>query len=112
MLRWLRRVVPCTAIALLTLATPAAAMCAWVLWQQVGDVGGVQTWSPLRAQDAKLECGADREQLMSRMVVSKTPGIQVTRVGETLMIVTRDRVTSYSFTCLPDTIDPRGPKAK
>jgi hypothetical protein len=56
----------------------------WVLWRPVLDSAGkpvADQWSPIRGYDSRRECEAEQQ-----------------------------RVTSQSFLCLPDTVDPRGPK--
>ena len=58
---------------------------AWVLWQPVLDSSGKpvpEQWSPIRGFDSRQECEAEQR-----------------------------RVTTPSPLCLPDTVDPRGPKA-
>jgi hypothetical protein len=59
---------------------------AWVLWRPVLDSAGqpvADHWSPIRGYDSRGECEAEQR-----------------------------RVTSQSLLCLPDTVDPRGPKGK
>jgi hypothetical protein len=34
----------------------------------------------------------------------------ITQMGGLIFMTTKDRITTFSYTCLPDTIDPRGPK--
>jgi hypothetical protein len=59
---------------------------AWVLWRPALDSAGQlgpDQWSPVRGYDSRQECEAEQR-----------------------------RVTSQSLLCLPDSIDPRGPKGK
>jgi hypothetical protein len=59
---------------------------AWVLWRPVLDSAGQPVpdqWSPSRGYDTRRECEAEQQ-----------------------------RGTSLSLLCLPDTVDPRGPKGK
>jgi hypothetical protein len=59
---------------------------AWVLWRPVFDSAGqpaADQWSPIRGYESRGECEAEQQ-----------------------------RVTSQSLLCLPDTVDPRGPKGK
>lgn len=59
---------------------------AWVLWRPVLDSARqplTDQWSPIRGYDSRAECEAEQH-----------------------------RVTTQSLRCLPDTVDPRGPKPK
>ena len=58
----------------------------WVLWRPVLDSSGQAVsdqWSPIRGYDSRPECEADQR-----------------------------RLDSQALRCLPDTVDPRGPKGK
>ena len=73
---------------LLTSAAPAYAECAWVLWSASGGAS-----LPVSAWDAKSRCEEaknERLRALSGTVERK----------------------DVSFVCLPDTVDPRGPKGK
>ena len=87
MTRLARRTTLLVAFYLLTSATTAYAECAWVLWSASGGVS-----LPVSAWDAKSRCEEAKNERLRAL--SST--------------VERKDVT---FVCLPDTVDPRGPKA-
>jgi hypothetical protein len=40
------------------------------------------------------------------------PDLRVTEMAEGFVIVAPARITTIDYRCLPDTVDPRGPKGK
>ena len=88
-------------------ATSASAECAWVLWQTSIEIEPVVKETgkhPQQASSSKAECDqeAQRQTLASVSVGSKRISETPVRLGD----------ISVGLTCLPDTIDPRGPKGK
>ena len=75
---------------LLTFTTSAAAECTWVLWGQTVDPWNAIVTLPLGAWTTRDECEQDR--------------------------ITREQappeLRMVAYTCLPDTVDPRGSKGK
>jgi len=88
MMRLARRASLFVAFYLLISAGPAHAECAWVLWSASGGAS-----LPVSAWDAKSRCEEAKNERLRAL--SST--------------VERKDVT---FVCLPDTVDPRGPKGK
>ncbi len=84
-------------LCLVALAT-SAAECAWVLWVEEPD--GSNRWSLARrtAFERKTECEeAQRTLTVALIEASKRPLPPPAR---------------HTYMCLPDTVDPRGPKPK
>jgi hypothetical protein len=83
----------------LTLAASASAGCAWVLWS--GEWSGTKV-EPLnmteRAFDSKAECEEERRTIV--MLVRSAEGASG-----------KKSTRGHWYACLPDTVDPRAPKA-
>jgi hypothetical protein len=94
-------------VVVLVLASvgPASAECAWVLWGNAVTPGttlaGGDKWLAISVFDSRAACEHERGDTAALRRSLEEAFIKVT--GETDVIVYR---------CLPDTIDPRGPKGK
>ena len=82
------------AFYLLTSAATAYAECAWVLW---GVTPNPSTFLPSNAFKTREDCHSEKARMdmkvIAEMNAGRTPAIVLT-------------------SCLPDTVDPRGPKGK
>ena len=100
-------------VLLLLLASvgTASAECAWVMWL-TRDAGGTTQPSVIYASYATIaDCVKvlDHEERAARADSAN----QVARVAPTTLDIGRlTPLRGRSFLCLPDTIDPRGPKSK
>ncbi len=93
-MRLARRALLLLAFYLLTSAATASAECAWVLW--IRDPLG---WSLISAVSTKEECN----KAMERKSAQVRAGREALRLPSTPL---------PDYYCLPDTVDPRGPKGK
>jgi hypothetical protein len=81
---------------ILSPAFPAWAECAWVLWGMTPSPSGPM-FHPPDAFKTREECHAEKTPREEKMKVDIKEGRATT-------------ATVILFSCLPDTIDPRGPK--
>ena len=91
--RWPR--IPLTTLGLLALAT-SAAECAWVLW--VEEPVGSNRWSLASRTpfERKRECDEAQRTLKEAITAASNRKLPAP--------------TAQPYTCLPDTVDPRGAK--
>jgi hypothetical protein len=95
----------------LTLPSSASAECAWVLWMREATKGTPATLSPLSAHVAKTDCETRVQEQVKAAGHLVPQGWETTVIEGGLMAVGPGGQTiAWSFTCLPDTVDPRGPK--
>jgi hypothetical protein len=103
------------ALCLLTSVATAYAECAWVLWSHSVPLSQVEKWKPEMGFADAPSC----QQMMS--VSPERPTIEPGGPEVARTTVDRNTVTVYykdgrkasaSLHCLPDTVDPRGPKPK
>jgi len=97
MMRLTRRASLLVAFSLLAPAATAYAECAWVLWTKQALVSG-------GAQPPELEATYKSREDCVGVLNQKDPGRRMTAT----MLILGDK----AWMCLPDTVDPRGPKGK
>jgi len=97
MIRLARRVSLLVAFYLVAAATAACAECAWLLWAGGVKTSGESVYVPIEGYPTKAECEKGR----SASAVDEVEQLKRDVVGAGVKL---------AFTCLPDTVDPRGPK--
>jgi hypothetical protein len=87
------RSAPLVVVLLLASLGTSSAECAWVLWSRDSLLSGAEAWGVIsafsREDGGKAECERSKEGGTKR---------------------TREGASAVRLVCLPDTVDPRGPK--
>jgi len=96
MMRLTRKAVLLAAFYLLASAATAYAECAWVLWVTGTPTDGTQSEysSPWNSYKSIEECKSDLLSAPMKKLIAESKRVRLFPV------------------CVPDTVDPRGPKAK
>jgi hypothetical protein len=99
---------------LLSVAT-ASAECAWVLWQESNYLQGRNidtTWSVLSAWGDRIRCEDVRQGRISYIKTLHEGRTQQVEPDAVVVKWSDGSSTALRPVCLPDTVDPRGPKPK
>ena len=126
MIRHTRRASLLVAFSLLTSAVMVYPECAWVLWEGVWTEKTTpheQSWAVLASWPSFGDCqpmmsraAADRGQRWrpSPTAPSSATGVlpDVKVEGNQVSLISKAGSLNYTYLCLPDTVDPRGPKGK
>jgi len=118
-MRVVRRAPLLLALSLLAWAATASAECAWVFWLEAGDARTHESssrplsgWSTREACEQaltqKLAADSEKDTSMDATVDPQAgrPRLWLRRKGHP------EPLAVYTYVCLPDTVDPRGPKGK
>ena len=111
MVRLERRTSIFLALSLFGTTATASAECAWVMWTRIGTQSGPRTdWDIVQATPSRPDCIAALEKLARGLkevvILGDIKAGQFTGVGNE-----KTSNDVYYGKCLPDTVDPRGPKA-
>jgi hypothetical protein len=99
MMRLGRRASVLVAFFLLASAATASAECAWILWAGGVKASGEAVYAPIEGYPTRAECMKGR----TASSVDEVEQLKRDVAGAGMKL---------AFTCLPDTVDPRGPKGK
>jgi hypothetical protein len=115
----LRRASTMVVLSSLAWAATASAECAWVMWEQwYGPSSGVPLSFARTGTSGEAACRSElRKAIAGIEAQSPNPGEERRVDGDAVFFVARkdgSRVVTgiRNFLCLPDTVDPRGPKGK
>ena len=121
MMRFGRRATLLVALSLLGSAATACAECAWVLWYRVTEYrDGEATEAPFDAGEAHPTLAACQGVLQERLtewalVEATNPDLKTTTRPTFVLVQDKNSLKAkriHAYRCLPDTVDPRGPKTK
>jgi hypothetical protein len=108
----------------LTWSATAYAECAWVLWVEKitpSESGaGSREWIIQAARPSRNECASDLKRDINAVNGKDIGGVYWKRLGTLDAIEFRQRgadgvdqvIHTTRYVCVPDTLDPRGPKGK
>ncbi len=102
-------------VSLLALVTSTYAECAWVLWEQAtflkeGKVA--ELWSIADTAETKARCEERGTEMIRTAYGQSPPGVEI-KSGPMWAHETSPGLSKHiQMRCLPDTVDPRGPKTK
>jgi hypothetical protein len=109
------------ALCVLASAATAYAECARVLWQHITFGANSQvTTEPVDGHPTRPACGAAIKAVLDTVEASRSETMLVTvdRTASSVVTLVKTKTgkvepfSSFSLLCLPDTVDPRGPKGK
>jgi hypothetical protein len=119
----IRRSIAAAFLSVLALATSVSAECAWVLWDEGTSPPTYETTNSLvSAFDTKQACEqalTKRVTVLTTLLKAKDTGVTVDEISGMRRVTAQKKMKGGSvwisvdrFVCLPDTVDPRGPKGK
>ncbi len=106
-----RRASLLVAFYVLTSAATAHAECAWVMWEDTTQSKKTST-EPVRAYTTKQDCDRALAGVLAEFKSSSVQTITKDEKHQEAVVTTGKTTIGYRYVCLPDTVDPSGPKVK
>ncbi len=100
---------------LLASVAPTSAECAWVLWSKLQSGQVTMAYEPIRAVETRQRCVSEIAKQVQATAVPAGLSRLVLGSGDSTSVLMMSGLNirdQWDFLCLPDTVDPRGPKAK
>src|SRR5262249_48786443 len=91
---------------MLGIASSASAECAWVLWSQTTVVNKSMTWAVQRAYAESNQCNVVAQSMAEEFAKTEKGTVTQLPTGPEVVVIGG----TVRYACLPDTVDPRGPK--
>jgi hypothetical protein len=106
-------------VLLLASVGTASAECAWVLWEQVssvssvGERGSFETeYRIVEARGTEGACRALVSQAAKGRAAQWGDRATLSNENSSVSVAGEKTAVSWDYRCLPDTVDPRGPKGR
>ncbi len=107
-------------LCVMLLASTVSAECAWVLWVEdiwsfkpKSGIPDKREWSLIQSEPSKRQCEKAQDVNIRNVSEPDSTLAEKIEVNENMVFKRRENVTLiHRALCLPDTVDPRGPKGK
>jgi hypothetical protein len=118
----LRRASVIAGLSLLCWTATSYAECAWVFWQEVtgpptydSSPGAVSAWTSKEACEQALTQKISSDTELHRKDKKSEVALDYMAGKPRVWVKSKSRpdlITTMTYVCLPDTVDPRGPKGR
>jgi len=115
-----RRASVIATLSLLAWATTASAECAWVMWANTWHIPSgslppesskaTEGYKTVNGYASRTECAAALAGVLKQAVTGSTEQLPITADESSVTLHGPASKLRVVYSCLPDTVDPRGPK--